>query len=103
MSGGLTFVEPRLPARTCGAARSDGLACGMAPLRDSEYCFAHDPEHADEAARARATGGVRRRRERVTAVVYDLERVETIDGIRRLLHIAASDTLGLENSIARSR
>ena len=37
------------------------------------------------------------------AVAYHLEGLATLDQIRRLLEIAVADTLGLENSIARSR
>ena len=35
--------------------------------------------------------------------VYDLDGSDTLPKIRRLIEIAVMDTLGLENSIARSR
>ena len=89
--------------RRCSAETGEGEPCRQAPLQDREYCFWHDPEHAGEAAEARRLGGLRRRREKTVAVAYDLEGLATLDQIRRLLEIAVTDTLGLENSIARSR
>jgi hypothetical protein len=72
-------------------------------MRDSELCFWHDPEHAEEAAEARKLGGQRRRREKATEGAYDLEDLDTIEGIRRMLNVALLDAIGLENSVARSR
>ena len=89
--------------RVCGARKDDGSPCGAAPRTGGEYCFWHDPEHAGEVAEAGRLGGLRRRREKTVAAAYDLEGLATLDQIRRLLEIAVMDTLGLENSIARSR
>jgi hypothetical protein len=50
----------------------------------------HDPAHAAEVAEARRFGGLRRRREVAVVGAYDLE-------------IAGLGTLGLEDSVARSR
>ncbi len=63
----------------------------------------HSPEYAVEIAEARRLGGLRRRREVAVAGAYEFNGLETIADLRRLLDIAALDTLGLENSIARSR
>ncbi len=54
-------------------------------------------------AEARKLGGYRRRREGAAAVAYDFEGLGTIAQIRRLVEVAAYDTLGQENSIQRSR
>ena len=89
--------------RVCGATKDNGSPCEAAPLTGGEYCFWHDPEHAGEVAEAGRLGGLRRRREKTVAVAYDLEGLATLDQIRRLLEIAVMDTLGLDNSIARSR
>ncbi len=89
--------------RTCSFAKEDGQPCGAPPLRDGEFCVMHDPERADEMAEARRLGGLRRRREKAVSGAYDVEGLETVHQIRRLLEIAVLDTLGLENSIARSR
>ena len=63
----------------------------------------HSPEYAEEIAEARRLGGLRRRREVAVAGAYEFNGLETVAELRRLLHIAALDTLGLENSIARAR
>ena len=89
--------------RVCQAVKDDGSRCEAAPRTGGEYCFWHDPEHAGEVAEAGRLGGLRRRREKTVAAVYDLESLATVDQIRRLVEIAVTDTLGLENSIARSR
>lgn len=89
--------------RTCKARTEGGEPCRQAPLRDGEHCFWHDPEHADQAAEARRLGGLRRRKEVAVSGAYDFEGLATVEQIRRLLEIAALDTLGMENSIARVR
>ena len=63
----------------------------------------HDPENAQVAAEGRRLGGLRRRREVTVQGAYDFDGLDTVPKVRRLLEIAALDTLGLENSIARAR
>jgi hypothetical protein len=87
----------------CVARRSDGQSCRMARLAGSQYCWAHDPANAEAAAEARNVGGLRRRREGTVAGAYEFEGLTTTEDIRRLLDVAAVDTLALDNSIARSR
>ena len=89
--------------RRCAYAKADGQPCQMAPLRDRPYCFAHDPERAEEAADARRLGGLRRRKEGTIAVAYDLPGLDSVAGIRRLLDIVVTDGVGLENGVARLR
>ena len=90
-------------ARGCAFRKSDGQSCRAAPLTNEEFCFWHSPNHAEEVADARRLGGLRRRREVAVAGAYEFNGLETVVDLRRLLDIAALDTLGLENSIARSR
>ena len=89
--------------RICSFRKQDGERCRSTPMRESELCFWHDPEHAEEADQARKLGGQRRRREKITEGAYDLEGLDTVEGIRRLIEIAMTDTLSLENSVSRSR
>ena len=72
-------------------------------MREADHCFWHAPETQDEAREARRLGGRRRRREGVVSGSYEFEGLDSVPKIRRLLEIAVLDTLGLENSIARSR
>ena len=92
-----------MSGRACASRNEQGDPCGQTPLRDGEYCFWHSPEHAEEAAEARRLGGLRRRKEKVVSGSYDIEGLENVGQIRRLVEIAVLDTLALENSIARSR
>ncbi len=89
--------------RTCRAIAVGGGPCRAAPLRAGSHCLLHSPEHAEEAADARRLGGLRRRREVALAGAYEFEGLESVPQIRRLLEVAALDTLALENSVARSR
>ena len=89
--------------RLCQGTNEQGGACQQPPLVDRAYCFWHDPEHAEEAREARRLGGLRRRREHALSGAYDFEGLETVGDIRRLLYVAAVDSLALENSVARSR
>ena len=89
--------------RTCAFRYETGRSCGAAPLRDSDFCLWHDPEHAEQVAESRRLGGSRRRREVTLSGVYDLESVITVRDIQRLVEIAVMDTLALENGVARNR
>ena len=89
--------------RTCSFRKHDGCCCRAAPLIDQEYCFWHSPEHAEEAAEARRLGGFRKRREAAVIGAYDLEGLDSLSLLQRVLEIALLDTLGLDNSLNRSR
>ncbi|NLT34287.1 MAG: hypothetical protein GXX83_00070 [Gaiellales bacterium] len=89
--------------RHCQQRLPDGSFCRAAPLKDSEFCLFHSPEHKAEVAEARKLGGLRRRREVAVAGAYDFGGLSTVGDIRRLLEVAVLDTLSLDNSIARAR
>ena len=89
--------------RQCAFQFPSGEPCRAAPLRDSQFCLMHSPEHAQEVQEARRLGGLRRKREATVSGAYDFEGLETVAGIRRLVHVAVIDTLGMENSISRNR
>jgi len=52
---------------------------------------------------AQRLGGQRRKREATVAVAFDVEGLESVQELRRLLYVAAFDALSLENSVARNR
>ena len=87
----------------CAGVKENGQPCRSPKLRDSQHCLMHSPEHAEEVAEARRLGGLRRRREFTVAGAYAFTGLESVADIRRILEIGVLDTLGLENSIARSR
>lgn len=41
----------------CDALRKDGQPCTAPALPDSPFCFAHDPQRAQDRAEARSKGG----------------------------------------------
>jgi len=90
-------------ARVCRATKEDGSACEAPPLTEGDFCFWHDPDHAQEVAEAQRLGGLRRRKEKAVSAAYEIEGLATVEEIRRLLEIAVTDTLGLENTVARAR
>ena len=72
-------------------------------MLEEDFCFWHHPDYSEEAEQARRLGGQRRRREKITEGAYDLEEIDSIPALRRVLKVAVIDALGLENSVARSR
>jgi hypothetical protein len=89
--------------RTCLGERPDGQRCRSWPIRGEPYCLWHSPDREEEATDARRLGGLRRRREKAVSGAYDFAGLDSIPAIRRILEIATIDTLGLDNSIVRSR
>ncbi len=89
--------------RSCNATTEAGQPCQALPMKDDEYCFMHSPEHTQEVAEARRLGGLRRRREIAVSGAYDFVGIESVSDIRRIIEIAVLDTLGMDNSISRSR
>jgi hypothetical protein len=89
--------------RTCRTILANGEPCRAAPRVEGNHCFWHDPETADDAQQARRLGGQRRRREGVVSGAYDFQGLATVPEIRRILEVAAIDTLGLDNGVQRNR
>ena len=89
-------------SRTCSGITPGGDRCKAPPMRESTFCFWHDPAHEAEAAEARRLGGIRRRRESTLQGAYEIESTDTVASLQRILDIAAIDLLSLENSVARN-
>jgi hypothetical protein len=90
-------------ATACAGQLPNGQRCRSWPIRGEAYCLWHSPEREDEAADARRLGGLRRRREKAVSGAFDFGGLDSIQSIRRILEIATIDTLGLDNSVVRSR
>ena len=89
--------------RTCKERNTKGEPCRGTPMRESDYCVFHDPDHAEVVAQARSAGGQRRKREATLAAAYDFQGLTSIQEIRRLVEVAAYDALGLNNDLGRVR
>jgi len=87
----------------CQLVKGSGEACGAFAVTSSDFCFQHDPSSQEKATDAHRLGGLRRKREKSVGTSYRLGDLRTFDAQWRLLEIAATDALALENSPARIR
>ena len=90
-------------SRGCKFVMPDGRLCRSSALRGEEFCLFHSPDHEEEAAEARRLGGLRRRKEKAVLGAYDFQGLHNVPDIQRVLEIATTDTLALENSVSRNR
>ncbi len=89
--------------RPCVGTTHAGRACQAAAMFDASYCFFHNPESAEEAAKARRIGGVRRRKESIVRLSFEYQGLTTAEQIRRLIDIVAIDALALDGGVGRLR
>jgi hypothetical protein len=89
--------------RVCAFRYPDGHPCGAPPLREGQFCRMHDPAYAAEVEEGRRLGGSRRKREATLQAIYDLDGIESVAGIRRLVYIVIADALSPDGSIPRGR
>jgi hypothetical protein len=89
--------------RRCQGRNANGQPCEAWPVRDSAYCYFHDPQLAEARERARELGHARQRRDASLAQIYGFTTLATTEGKQQLLDIAAHDTLALDNSVPRNR
>jgi hypothetical protein len=73
----------------------------MAPLTDSDFCFAHDPRRGRERAKARKLGGQNRRTP--TTGPLPVVKLRDVGSIQERLETTVAETIGQENSAQRSR
>ena len=88
---------------TCSHRKQNGQLCRATPQRDRDFCYWHDPDNAEEVAQARRLGGQRRRREGAVTGAYELDGLNRLERMERVLDIATTDALALDNSVARVR
>jgi len=86
----------------CSGRNAQGEPCNATP-RQNGLCLWHDPELEEAAREARKLGGQRRKREVTIRGAYDIEGLGSIAEIRRVVEVAVTDLLGLENSVPRAR
>jgi hypothetical protein len=89
--------------RSCKERNEEGKPCRAPPLHGSDFCVFHDPSFAETLQEARRAGGQRRRREGTLAAGYDVQGLDSMTALYRLLEIITFDALALENSVARGR
>lgn len=85
-------------SNACQATTREGRPCKAPPLAGRPYCFAHDPEKAEERREARRRGGERSRRPPI-----ELVELGSAGAVREALERVLAETLVLGNSIRRNR
>ena len=70
--------------RPCQVKKPDGSDCQAAALPDSDFCFFHDPDLADERHKANAAGGRQNRMKTLSADAPDVK-VESCQDVVRLI------------------
>ncbi len=90
-------------AKYCRGISSGGERCNARPVRESDFCFWHDPEHAAEATEARRLGGLRRKREATVQGAYNIDGVGSVEDLQGILVSVIVDLYSLENTVARNR
>ncbi len=87
----------------CKAKTQSGKRCQAKALKNSEYCFTHDPATRQAQAQARKLGGMNRH----TPHAGDMETVNkaprTIEDTFSILDYALAETLAMDNGIPRNR
>ena len=87
----------------CTATTQDGGRCRSNALHGSQFCFTHDPAHAQARAEARRRGGHNRRTPKRVDAVNALVSLRSVGDVQAQLESALADTLGQENSAARTQ
>ncbi len=87
----------------CTATTQDGGRCRSNALHGSQFCFTHDPAHAQARAEARRRGGHNRRTPKRVDAVNALVSLRSVGDVQAQLETVLADTLGQENSAARTR
>ncbi len=88
---------------TCAAKTKTGAWCAMAAMKESKYCFSHNPMAATARAKAHKLGGQRTRPDHGSDGADIPENITTIAQAMKILDYTLRELLQLENSIQRSR
>lgn len=87
----------------CKALNQEGQPCQAPPITDEDLCFWHHPDYSAQVDQARRSGGTARAREYALRYIYQIETLDSHERILRLIDLATTELLSLENSVARDR
>ena len=90
-------------SQRCTAKNKASEPCQAYAVADSEFCFQHDPECAEERRRARSKGGHARHGRKLTDEQVKQIEIKTPADVLRVVNSELGSLLTLEKSIARSR
>lgn len=89
--------------KRCNGKNAQGERCGSTPRGDSGLCLWHDPDLVEVANEARRAGGLKRKKEAAVRAAYDVDELDSIADVRRVVEIAVTDLLGMDSTIQRNR
>ncbi|MCG3145280.1 MAG: hypothetical protein HONDAALG_02844 [Gammaproteobacteria bacterium] len=87
----------------CKAKTNSGQACRSQAIKDSQFCFIHDPASGAARAKARKKGGERRRVSHYGDESIIPREVKTLEDANKILAYTLAEVVPMENSIARAR
>lgn len=87
----------------CKAKTTNGQPCRSQAIKDSHYCFIHDPNQGAKRAQARKKGGQRRRVPHYGDESIIPHEVKTLEDANKILAYTLAEVVPMENSIARAR
>ena len=89
--------------RHCQAKTAKGTACRMAPLRETDFCWAHAPGRAAQRAEARRRGGFNRAVGHGGDIAQVNRSPRTIQEIFSVLDYALAEAMYLDNGVERGK
>ncbi len=87
----------------CKSRTENGQRCRAKVLKNSAFCFMHDPANGKARAEARKRGGERRRVLHAGNSENIPTQVRTVADTLLILDYTLAETIPMENSIARGR
>ncbi len=87
----------------CKQITKSGTCCAANAVKDSKYCYMHDPATGADAAAARKRGGERHRVGHAGDDTKIPAHVRTLDDVLSVLDYALAECMPMENSIQRGR
>ena len=87
----------------CKAMTQTNKRCQAKAIKNSDYCFIHDPASGAERAKARKKGGERNRTPHAGDASIVKGKPRSIDEAMTILDYTLAEIVPLENSIARGR
>lgn len=87
----------------CKAKTASGKPCRAKPIKNSAFCFIHDPSQGAKRAEARKRGGYRNRTPHAGDPESLPAQVQTLADAQRILDYTLREILPMENSLQRAR
>lgn len=87
----------------CTKKTKGGKPCKAQAMKDSKFCFIHDPASAKDRAAARKLGGERTRTPHAGDPNTIPKQIRSMDDLRKVFDYVVAEVIPMENSIPRGR